>query len=87
MVLNGELLSSGMAGKSLTGRSKVCSTTEELWVRLQAAQFLHGLNPLVGGSAEDTLMLDLTTISLMFMGLRKATMGGFGIASLQRLEE
>ena len=47
---------------------------------LQAAQFLHGLNPLVEGSEEDTLMLDLTTISLMFMGLQKATMGGLGMA-------
>ena len=32
-------------------------------------------------------MLDLTTISLMLVGLRKATMGGLGMASLQHLEE
>ena len=32
--------------------------------------FLHGLNPLVEGSAEDTLMLDLKTISLMLEAVR-----------------
>ena len=54
---------------------------------LQAAHVLQELNPLTGDSSEVLLTADLTTMSLMFIGLLKATMGGLGMASLHRLEE
>ena len=85
MVLDGELLSSTIAGERLTGHSMLNH-------RGAVAMFTDStgftwLNPLAESSAEDTLMLDLTTIYLMLVGLRRATMGGLRMAFLQRLEE
>ena len=47
---------------------------------------LQGEKPVLVASVEGAIREDLTTKSLMLVGRRKATIGGSGMASLQRLD-
>ena len=53
---------------------------------LQAVHCLQGEKPVLAASMEGAFGEDLTTKSLMLVGRRKATIGGSGMASLQRLD-
>ena len=53
---------------------------------LQAVHCLQGEKPVLVASVEGAFREDLTTKSLMLVGRRKATIGGSGMVSLQRLD-
>ena len=66
--------------------STACWTLAESCWWLHAAQLWQGLKPMLEAAALDFLTVDRTTMSFTLVGLRKATIGGSGMASLQRLE-
>ncbi|XP_072023400.1 usherin-like, partial [Amphiura filiformis] len=84
-VLNIISFSSDGAAECLTS-SRMLGLLSDVLVVAGSTFVAPGENPNSGACVEGILRDDLTTKSLIFVGLRKATMGGSGMAFLQRSE-